>query len=297
MDAESWTKDVLEPHNLRDGVPEGLRGLETEAIWAKGHEMQVVIEEKDVNIGMILPGINEHPKSFQSVQDAVAFLDEPKRQVNADVDDVEIVRRHFSRYRKRIYNAMVSLPDDVDAWQSDQAKRFVTILTNGQFTIKHIEAKSWILTEEVIKVQELGTSLTANSGATHPAFSQALDAQSLKRKRLAEFRRKDNLGIGARIKRSAGELTVLTEEQPASETTSAGHATATTANAMRANSGVGAQDQSSSSTTSLTSSRASAPVAAAIPSARGQALPLNFFAPTYGYGDLEDILKNNDLDE
>ena len=54
-----------------------------------------------------------------------------------------------------------------------------------------------------------------SSGASRPAFSQALDTHSCKSKRLVEFRRKDNLGIGARIKRSAGELTVLTEEQPA----------------------------------------------------------------------------------
>ena len=138
-------------------MDEGPRGLETEAISANGHELEVVIQEKDINIGMVLPGINEHPKSFQSVLDAVAFLDQPKRQVKADVDDSEIVRQHFSRYRKRVYNAVVSLPDDVNAWQSDQAKRFVTMLTNGRFTIKHIEAKSWVLTEEVIRVQEVGT--------------------------------------------------------------------------------------------------------------------------------------------
>ncbi|KAK3721117.1 hypothetical protein LTR37_003407 [Vermiconidia calcicola] len=149
-----------------------------------------------------------------------------------------------------------------------------------------------------------GQAVRTELHTDHPTALAQVDPPSLKHWTLSHASVNDwwnsvakiILGLGLASKDQLASSQSSQKSNPQSETTSAGHATATTASALPAKSAI-AQDQQSSSTTSLTNSLTGAPVAGAVKSAGGQALPPNFFAPTYGYGDLEDILGANDLDE
>jgi hypothetical protein len=96
------------------------------------------------------------------LDDALAYTHRARASVDLAVnDDPGVVRFNFSNYRKRIFNAIIILPHDDGDTQESQWDAFVVAMQRVRFELKDIEAKSWIITAEVIKLHEQGTSLPA----------------------------------------------------------------------------------------------------------------------------------------
>ena len=107
-----------------------------------------------------LPNIARHQPSFTSVDQAVAFINTPRRQVAPDVDDTQSVRTRLGAYRQSIYNAMVILPEDASEWQQGQFKRYSNMVKGKKFSLHDLEAESWVVAEETVRLHEHGACLT-----------------------------------------------------------------------------------------------------------------------------------------
>ena len=86
-------------------------------------------------------------------------LAELRREVKPDNDNAQMVRGNLERYRKRIFNAMVILPDDASDWQKSLMVRFSGKFGRLKLSLADVEAKSWIVAEEIVKAHERGISV------------------------------------------------------------------------------------------------------------------------------------------
>jgi hypothetical protein len=154
---------VTHPTNLNSGLPAAFpHGLEKEVINTGASVAEILAIPPNITIRYAIPGINQHARTITSLEDALAYAHRVRASANPAVnDDPGIVRLNFSNYRKRIFNAIIILPHDADDTQESQWDAFVVAMHSGRFDLKDIEAKCWIVTEEIIKLHEQDTSLPA----------------------------------------------------------------------------------------------------------------------------------------
>ena len=146
--------------NATPPQPDYMPAVEVNTHHCRGGGILSIPILEDIWVREVMPGAAQHSRTISSVQEAVAYTDRIRHTVHPANDDVVQVRADFVRYRKRIYNAMILLPHGVDEWQEKQWNDFVRAVESGKFGLKDIEAKSWQLAEEIVKLHERGTTLT-----------------------------------------------------------------------------------------------------------------------------------------
>lgn len=131
------------------------RGLEMETMKDGGASVAAVSTGEILS--QKLPGVTKHSPTIKNVDEAIAYI---RRKANADAkidDHTAITRKSFEWWRKCIYNAMITLPEGTSEWQQLQWKRFNNMISSKKYSFADIEAKSWIVAEEVIKLHERGS--------------------------------------------------------------------------------------------------------------------------------------------
>ena len=160
MDPTNEAVDELDPLPELDYLP----AVEHEHIPLQvGGVLRIPIMPifEPMSVRNVIPGATQHLRTISSLQEAVAYTNRVRHGVfPAADDDVVQVRADIVRYQKRIYNAMILLPHGVNEWQEKQWDQFVRAMQSGNFDMKDIEAKSWQLAEEIIKLHEQGTTLS-----------------------------------------------------------------------------------------------------------------------------------------
>ena len=157
----------MDPSNTSSGLPTASQsafpqGLEKEVFNTGASVAEILAIPPNITIRYTMPGINQHARTITSLEDALAYTHRVKASANPAVnDDPGVVRLKFSHYRKRIFNAIIILPHDADDTQESQWDAFALALNGGRFDLRDIEAKSWIVMEEIIKLHEQGTNLPA----------------------------------------------------------------------------------------------------------------------------------------
>lgn len=133
-----------------------------------GVHTQALMVGNTIATGRILTGAEYYQRNISTLADAEKHLDIPKRRVNeaVDNDDPIVVRANLHGYRNRIYNAMIELLDTADAWQQEQWQLFESKLEHNLISIKDLEAKSWVLAENIVNLHEKGgTTLSGKHDA------------------------------------------------------------------------------------------------------------------------------------
>jgi hypothetical protein len=140
--------------------PDYFPAVEVDVIHSLAGVLRIPAIE-NIMVRYVMPGATQYSRTISSLQEAVAYTNRVRHGVNPAVDDDAILEcANIVRYRKRIYNAMILLPHGVNEWQEKQWDDFVQAMANGKFDMKDIEAKSWQLAEEIIKLHEQGTTLS-----------------------------------------------------------------------------------------------------------------------------------------
>jgi hypothetical protein len=106
-----------------------------------------------------LPGFSEHFPKFIGADEAKALLNTPHRQVAPDVDDIEDVKANMPMWHECIFTALASFPDDADDFQKKQWDEFMADMKNGKFTLEQLDAVSWLVLQEAIRLYEDGCIL------------------------------------------------------------------------------------------------------------------------------------------
>ncbi|KAK5121771.1 hypothetical protein LTR85_004646 [Meristemomyces frigidus] len=148
-------------------VPESMVRLPTERVIANGTYINIPVRAvmdfaeppQPQPQPQLLLGVSGYQSRIDGTHHAAVHLQPHSRQVRAEVDDSDHVRQHFDYYRERIFSAITTLPADADDWETKQWAKSQKAVKKGSHTLVDIEAASWLIAEEAIKVQENGVSL------------------------------------------------------------------------------------------------------------------------------------------
>ena len=137
-------------------------GLEVTVYDTGNILLQVPVTRPGINTRHTLPGTDRHSFDITSLDAAFAHTNRVEfRKPPPPGDDFVTVRVNSNNYRKQKYSAMIILPQDVNNLQENAWGRLKAALEYGRFSFKDIEAKAWILTEEIIKLHERGLTSAA----------------------------------------------------------------------------------------------------------------------------------------
>ncbi|KAK4543585.1 hypothetical protein LTR36_005480 [Oleoguttula mirabilis] len=144
-------------------VPDSMSDLPTETVVVNGTRIQIPIvtlpAPEVAQTAQTLSGLAMYQQSMRSTEEATEHLKPPTRQVSPMADDIAYVRQTFEQCRQRVFDAMVTLPADADDWQKKQWVKVQSALEKGTITLACVEAASWVIVEEAVKVHERGVSL------------------------------------------------------------------------------------------------------------------------------------------